>query len=148
MYIHVYIYICIYIHLYLCINKYIYNHIYIYIHMYINMYTYTHTQMCIYIHHIHIYIYIYTHIYIYVYIYTYRHVNKLPASAHSSPRPDAEQAAVSVFKESFVNLQCVCILERYNAYKACTASLPPTFCGVATISRLLKMIGLLCRRAL
>ena len=107
------------------IYMYIYLHIYVYIHTYTYTYKYIHVYMyiCIYIH-IHVNIYIYIHIYIYMHMYIYR-----PGK----------------------HMVCICSLLSNRMYTAkCQGNLfltntLPMLYGVASVSRIDKIIGLLCR---
>jgi len=122
-------------------NTYIHVNIYmIYIHMYTLVYIYMYIFTYIYkspramelfrqtrprFHHVHIYIHTCTHIYnIYTYVYTcvyiYIHIFTY---IYKSPR------AIELFRQKSLRFHQKC----------------PIFYGVATIGRLLKIIGFFCR---
>jgi len=147
MYVHLYIcvswiyyicmYICIYIIdiLYMCIYIHTYIHIYVFTHIYIYIHIHTYIYLSIYMfanvyRYIHIFIYIHTGIYIHTYIYLRR----------------------EVVTSSVLFWRCALLfwLRTYNRntwrYNRKTRMhVYMQLYGVATISRLLEIIGLFCR---
>ena len=121
-----YMYICRYI----CIRVY---KIHIYTYIYTYKYIYIHMYICIYI-----YIYIYTYICIYIYI------------CFNSMSVVGMFSQVSLFTQHkwAVPLKCAMThTQTMNCGGSWSQSSTGRY-GVATISRLLKIIGLFCKRAI
>ena len=119
-----YTYICIYIYIYMYIYVRTYTYIYIYLHIYIHIFIYKYK-------YIYIYIYICIHIYVYIYCPCY--------TAHSLPSPSCI-SLIFYFLGTLLSMESVCTALHAPQYNSANIRY-----GVATIRRLLKMIGLACR---
>jgi len=136
------------------INIYIYTHIYVcaYRHMHTNKCAHT-LHRCVYIHtytclYIHIYIYIHQqmciHAYIYIHIYIYIHQQMCTYSTPLWNIPANIPALVWLRDSLHIYLKKYTDHIYGDVYVGCLVS----WYGAATMSRLLKMIGLFCKRAL
>jgi len=118
---------CIYVYVYTCTSIYIYMGIYVWmnirIRIYMHMYIYMYVYICIYVHMC-IYVYMYICIqFISIYVYI-------------------------LYVNMYLYLCIYIYVFMYICIHFCTdLDACPSY-GVATISRLLKMIGLFCKRAL
>jgi len=126
-----------------------YIHIFIYtLHMYIITHVYTYKYMCV-----------YTHIYIYIYIYIYMHMYVFNLRAPRFSEECAERHVIEHSTHISTYIQIVYIRVHICTYilylhihtlglpNTKQSNIPHTY-GVATISGLLKSIGLFCKKAL
>ena len=144
---------------------YAYINIYKYIYIYIYTFTYTCIYIFIYIHltHMSLYLYIYVlYLCIYIYIHTYMYIQCAslldPCTVYSKvmlTRVHARQAMWEIVNlESKVNFKAlgviiVCWLLGFFFFFWCDMVIICVYLyGVAVISRLLKIVGLFCKRAL
>jgi len=166
IYVHVSLYICIYM-FWVCIPTiywmHVYNHgnygkykyIYKYIHIYVYTYTYMYIQM-----HIYRYIHTYICIYIYIYMHMYTYICKIRSlhqifSKESSPPKWQFKIAIKRTVYVCASLYIRTYIRTYMCFEfACISCMYWMHVyhyrdyGVATISRLLKIIGLFCKRDL
>ena len=161
----VYLCICIYIYVYSYKNTYVY--IYIYIHIYMHISTHTHTCLNISTHlHRNIYVYTYTSTYTSIYICIYIHIYA-PGPFNSSSEawraviipssPWSRLPDMCLANDLYIYM-CVytvyiCVYTREHKLRVWPSDTrkktrPVYYYGVATSSRLLKMIGLFCKRVL
>ena len=151
VYLHIYVYTYIYTHIY--IHTFIYIYIYRYIYMYIYIYIYLY--MCIYICiYIYIYIYMYTCTYIcihviYTYIYSAKYFSRVPRTplTHTKTFFRSHTHFATFFSRPF-KLSHALSLARPLIFSFSVSDVKAHGYGVATISWLLKITGLFCKRAL
>ena len=139
------------------IYTYIDIYIYIYIYIYICIYVHIHIHICIniYIHVCAVYVYIYIlGVFTHVCIYILTHIlNRMWVTAHEKER-NLLDLALKVLCEGTPHTYFQVTFTHYifaaYAYKYIyiTFARHTYLYGVATISRLLKIIGLFCKRAL
>jgi len=173
LYMYNYIYICKYVHIYIYIYIYMYIHAYVYI--YTCIYTHaggslpqhdlwkSYTQLCL-TYHLYIYKHTWTYLYIYIYVYThicvYMHVyiHMQGAPRHSMPacgRATHNFLLQIIYTYINIHIHVYMYIDIYvytYMYIYTCRGLPATAhtClwmsyGVATVSRILKIIGLFCR---
>jgi len=130
------------IYVYKCVYEYVHIYIYMYIHICIYIYIYVNMSICI-------------CIYMYIHIYMYR--------AHElrkrlSMRRRYIYMYICIYVYIYINISiCICMyiyihvcIEYTNLDRGfrCAEAMHHSQHGVATMSRILKIIGLFCKRAL
>jgi len=130
---------------------YIYIYIYIYIYMYVYLFIYVYTYI-----HIYIYMHIYIHIFIYMYtcMHEMMHADELTTEntfsyvAHDSFIYVTRLIYIHIRDTTDLHMQHDSCIRATWLTQMCALCWMGAICGVAAISRIPKIIGLFCKRAL